>query len=360
MGTILHQFLTFVNQSKALLSTLRKTLQCLFEKNPHFRIDFIGGYDIIEADFTMIENIVAKHGLFCRQEDNMKKLAGFLAACMLLGGFTVLPVYADDTKVVVGESLQFVEGSGPVIINDRLMLPLRAVSEALDATVYWFNDDKRIQIVLYDTLLSLQIGNTIMGQYSIKNGKAEPKDNFEMDVAATIHNDRTYVPVRAISEAFDATVQWDNTNRTATIVPKERTENRLTVSELASAPEGTLCSVLGVICKDASNGCFYLRSLQQNQYGAYDMIYFCSPAKEAVSTPDSHLEYIPPYWQEQFGNESPVGEVIAFTGVNTIIEDVPYLVINKTTTGVRQLGQYDDYMKGLGLSYTSFHSTIGF
>ena len=58
----------------------------------------------------------------------MKKLAGFLAACMLLGGFAVLPVYADDTKVVVGESLQFAEGSGPVIINDRLMLPLRAVT----------------------------------------------------------------------------------------------------------------------------------------------------------------------------------------------------------------------------------------
>lgn len=289
----------------------------------------------------------------------MKKLAGILAAWMVFGSLGTCAVYADDTKVVVGESLQFAKDSGPVIINDRLMLPLRAVSEALDATVYWFNDDKRIQIVLYDALLSLQIGNTIMGQYSIVNGKAEPKENFEMDVAATIYHDRTYVPVRAISEAFDATVQWDNVNRTATIMPKERTENLVSVADLVSTPDGTLCSVRGVICKDPSNGCFYLRSLQQNQLGAYDMVYFCSPAKEPVSTPDSHLEYIPPYWQEQFGTESPVGEVVTFTGIATIIDAVPYLMISKTTTGVRQLGDYDTYMKSLGLSYTSFNSTLG-
>ncbi|MEE1013796.1 MAG: stalk domain-containing protein, partial [Clostridia bacterium] len=76
----------------------------------------------------------------------MKKLAGILAACMMLGSLGTTAVFAED-KVIVGEELQFAEGSGPVIINERLMLPLRAVSEALDATVYWFNDDKRIQIV---------------------------------------------------------------------------------------------------------------------------------------------------------------------------------------------------------------------
>ena len=39
-----------------------------------------------------------------------------------------------------------------------------------------------------------------------------------MDVAPTIVNDRTMVPVRFIAEAFDGTVDWDAENQTAYIV----------------------------------------------------------------------------------------------------------------------------------------------
>ena len=288
----------------------------------------------------------------------MKKLAGILAACLMVGSLGTVPVSANETKVVVGEALQFAEGSGPVIINDRLMLPLRAVSEALDATVYWFNDDKRIQIVLYDTLLSLQIGNSIMGQYSIVNGKAEPKENLEMDVPATIQNDRTYVPVRAISEAFSAEIQWDNTNRTALIIPKVRNENRIAVGEVPYQQNGTLASLTGVVGKDAKTGSFYLRSLQKNSSNRYDKVYFCTPTKTSISEDTSYAEYISAYWKEQFGTADPSGTVITFTGINTMIDGVQHLVINKTTTGVRALGYYDNYMYALGVTFDTFSNDI--
>lgn len=291
-------------------------------------------------------------------EDFMKKLAGILAAVLLVGALVPGAAFAANEKVVVGEALQFQEGNGPLIINERLMLPLRAVSEALDATIYWFNDDKRIQIVLYDTLLSLQIGNSIMGQYTIKNGKAEPKENIEMDVPATIQNDRTYVPVRAISEAFSADVQWDNPNRTAVIIPKPRTENQVVVSEIPYQAEGTLCALTGVIAKDASNGSFYLRSLQKNGIGSYDKVYFCTPTKTSISEDTSYGEYISAYWKEQFGNDNPAGEVVRFTGITTLIDGVQHLVINKTTTGIRSLGYYDTYMNNLGMSFDAFANEI--
>jgi len=284
----------------------------------------------------------------------MKKLAFLLAICVLFCSLT--PVFAEGDKVVVGESLVFQEGSGPVIINERLMLPLRAVSEALDATIYWFGEDKRIQIVRYDTLLSLQIGNSIMAKYEIKGGKAEPKENIEMDVPPTIQNDRTYVPVRAISEAFSATIQWDNPNRTATIIPVKPQENKLILSEISYQNDGTLCAVTGVICKDAATGGFYLRSLQKNLSGSYDKITFCTPTKTSVSADTSYGEYITAYWQEQFGTENPAGTVVRFTGINTLVEGVQHLLINKTTTGVRALGHYDAYMRGLGMTYMPFGS----
>lgn len=307
--------------------------------------------DIANIDTQNLKGILQSGGY-------MKKLAGVLAACMMLGSLGTTDVFAED-KVIVGEELQFAEGSGPVIINERLMLPLRAVSEALDATVYWFNDDKRIQIVLYDTLLSLQIGNNIMGQYSIENGKAEPKENIEMDVPATIQNDRTYVPVRAISEAFSANIQWDNPNRTATIVPVKRTENLITVGEVPYQADGTLCALSGVIAMDSSNGSFYLRSLQKNSNGAYDKVYFCTPTKTSISDDTSYGEYISAYWLEQFGTENPAGTVVQFTGINTLIDGQQHLVINKTTTGIRSLGYYDTYMRSLGMSYDAFVNDMG-
>lgn len=286
----------------------------------------------------------------------MKKIAGILACCMLAGTLLSTSVFADDAAVVVGDRLEFAEGSGPIIVDNRVMLPLRAISEALDATVYWFNDDKRIQIVRYDSLLSLQIGNNMMGRYSIVDGKATILDNLEMDVPAMIQNDRSYVPLRAISEAFSADIQWDNTNRTATIVPKKIEDNLLSLQEINRQPEGTLCSAYGVISRDAQNGTFYLRSLQMNNSGDYDRIPFCTPTKTSISEDTAYGEYISAYWLEQFGTENPSGIVVYFSGITHTEGGVTYLVINKTTTGIRSFGHYDSYMKSLGLYYNTFEN----
>ena len=288
----------------------------------------------------------------------MKKIAGLLACCLLAGSlFFPVAATADDV-VVIGEALTFEEGSGPVIMDDRMMLPLRAVSEALDATVYWFDDAKRIQIVRYDSLLSLQIGNTMMGRYTISNGQANMVDNIEMDVPATIQNDRTYVPLRAISEAFNATIQWDNPNRTATVIVNPITENELSLKEIASAPAGALCSTVGVIGRDESNGLYYLRSLQMNASGDYDRIPLCTPVKTSISDETAYGEYITAYWMEQLHTENPSGVVVKFTGITHHQDATTYLVVNKTTTGIQSKGYYDTYMDSLHLYYTPFDNNM--
>ena len=295
----------------------------------------------------------------------MRKIALLLAVCLLIcSGVTTGVVFADDTSVVVGDKLEFSEGAGPIIVDDRLMLPLRAVAEALDATIYWFNDEKRIQIVQYDSLLSLQIGNTMMGCYKIIDGSPTLKETITMDVAATIYNDRTYVPVRAVSEAFSADIQWDNSNRTATIIPAKQTESFVSVREISEQAEKVLCAVYGVICRDNESGIYYLRSLQKNGAGEYDRAYFCTPINTSISEQTSYAEYISQYWLEQFGTENPSGTVVYFTGITGSPDGAEngevYLVINKTTTGIRSLGQYDTYMKSMGMSYEPFETIINY
>ena len=40
---------------------------------------------------------------------------------------------------------------------------------------------------------------------------------MDMDVPSIIYHDRTYVPLRAVSEALERTVSWDDATKTVTI-----------------------------------------------------------------------------------------------------------------------------------------------
>lgn len=98
--------------------------------------------------------------------------------------------------------------SVPYIKNDRTLVPLRAIFEALGATVDW-EDETRTAVGKKDGIeVKITIGENVL----YKNGEA-----ITLDAAAEIAKDRTMVPVRAISEAFGATVTWDNDNRTVNI-----------------------------------------------------------------------------------------------------------------------------------------------
>ena len=107
----------------------------------------------------------------------VKPIAGILTSCVLA---VTLPYTAFATGAMQmslsGKSLNS-DDVQPMIYQERTMIPLRDISKALDATVYWFNESKRVQIVKYDTLLSLRgIGNSIMSKYKIVNG--EPSETL--------------------------------------------------------------------------------------------------------------------------------------------------------------------------------------
>lgn len=96
----------------------------------------------------------------------------------------------------------------PKIENDRTLVPLRGVFEALNATVSWDDITKTVTAVKDSVTVTLQIGSNIL----YKNGEA-----VEIDVPAKIENSRTLVPLRAVSEALDCSVGWDCKNRVVNI-----------------------------------------------------------------------------------------------------------------------------------------------
>ena len=89
----------------------------------------------------------------------------------------------------------------PVKENNRVLVPVRAIAEALGAKVTWNNDESKIVIEKDGKNILLQIANNVMEV----DGK-----KTTLDVAPKIVDGRTLVPVRAVSEAFEAKVDWNN------------------------------------------------------------------------------------------------------------------------------------------------------
>ncbi len=143
------------------------------------------------------------------------------------GQFTfVMPAGGVDVSVVCKPAITMVIDSlyinifgkivkndvAPKIVDGRTVLPIRVVAEALGADVDWDPDTQKVTITKGDTVIELFIGKTI----AYVNG--EP---VQLDVAPFIENDRTYLPVRFVSEYLGAIVNWDAETRTVIIVPGE-------------------------------------------------------------------------------------------------------------------------------------------
>lgn len=107
-----------------------------------------------------------------------------------------------------------------MIINDRTMIPLREVSNALGCGVAWDADNRGI--VMYRYPESGGADSTAICW--IERGRAFCLKGMALDKAAVleappiIENDLTYVPLRAVSELFGAQVSWDSETQTASVV----------------------------------------------------------------------------------------------------------------------------------------------
>ena len=96
----------------------------------------------------------------------------------------------------------------PVIQDGRTLVPLRAIFEAMGASVKWDAATQTVSSTRNGTTIVLTIGSNIL----YKNNTP-----ITLDVPAQIMGNRTMVPLRAIAESFGAAVSWDESTRTVAI-----------------------------------------------------------------------------------------------------------------------------------------------
>lgn len=114
----------------------------------------------------------------------------------------------NDPNVLVDDDFN-ISDVNPVIINDRTMIPVRLLTEALGASVEWIEQTRTVIVRSEEAVIKMNVGNR---NYTIDG------NNYVMDTEPIIVNDRTLVPIRFISEALNCDVSWDQNTQTATIV----------------------------------------------------------------------------------------------------------------------------------------------
>lgn len=100
----------------------------------------------------------------------------------------------------------------PEKVNGRVMVPFRAIAEALGAEVTY--DAGAITAKKGGETLSFALGGK---QLTVTNSAGKTVKTVQLDTAPYKKGGRTYVPVRFFAEGFGLTVQWDQDMQTAVL-----------------------------------------------------------------------------------------------------------------------------------------------
>src|SRR5690606_37984708 len=108
----------------------------------------------------------------------------------------------NTAKVYVdGAEMQFPDQKPFINPDNRILVPVRFVSEALGAQVDWSDLNKTVKINYKGKTILLEIG---LKQALVRTSIVT------LDTNAAIINERTMVPLRFVSECLGAEVEWNS------------------------------------------------------------------------------------------------------------------------------------------------------
>ena len=145
----------------------------------------------------------------------MKACLFLIAAMSVLFVLSATQVYAEDIHVTVnGEMLRF-RDQMPVIREDRTLVPIRYVFEALGFEVQWDNYLQTATITRPGHMIIMTVGQRVF----ITNGTS-----YYLDVPAEIIGGRIMVPLRFPLESVGYSLTWNDYARTIEVYARNLTD----------------------------------------------------------------------------------------------------------------------------------------
>jgi hypothetical protein len=147
-------------------------------------------------------------------------IPAFALVFALAASIIFMPESSADTEIqLIADGKNITTDVSPMIKNDRMLVPIRVISEEMGAEVTWNNQDRTVFVEKGNRSLLLQIDKHLV-EYSVNN-----EESYGLsDVAPLIVSDRTLVPVRLVSNALGVGVHWDENTRTVTVSSSETSD----------------------------------------------------------------------------------------------------------------------------------------
>ena len=218
----------------------------------HIRID-INDNTVFDDTVTGLENIKGKFALVVPNEIAVDNIAYYDG----------IGVKIDDVPISFDVK--------PQIINDRVVVPMRKIFELFGAQVDWNEEERIITATKDDTVIRMTIGSDI----AYINDK-----EVTLDTGATIVDERTLIPVRFISEALGAEVDWDKDNHNVIIDSNDKLQIKLQKLEPYPVDYYDPASAVGYVDymldyaqTHKSEGSFLLKKDEDSEYDMKARIY---------------------------------------------------------------------------------------
>lgn len=152
----------------------------------------------------------------------MKRFLSTIALAGMMVLSSVSLAFADINVSIDNVFVQFTPESGSPFIDSagRTQVPFRATMESFGAAVSWDSVSQTAIAEKDGTKVEVPIGQN----YVLKNGT-----RIENDTAALIKDGHTYLPIRAVLEAFGAQVNWDIGKQTVVALTDSLSGENMTI-----------------------------------------------------------------------------------------------------------------------------------
>lgn len=129
----------------------------------------------------------------------MKKLLISISTVMIFFLANVIPTQASGNEVI----------EHGILKNNRVLIPIRAVSQNMGIDVKWNQSQKTAQLTKGETVITLavQFKRALVNQ-----------DRVDFDAPVELIQNTTYVPLRFVSQTMGAEVKWDQKTKEATVI----------------------------------------------------------------------------------------------------------------------------------------------
>ena len=183
------------DENGLLYCTPRNTAVVLNPETMEYKDILPGEYEGVIGELSLSDDGY----IYFRHRDTLYRVHRTDEGAKILEKDTSVSLMLGSTKSIVrGQETELDVPANTV--EGRTVVPVRFISEAFDADVEWDEATSKVTISKGEKVVSVVIGENILVENDVE---------IALDVPAFLEDGRTLLPLRAVAEALDKNVFWD-------------------------------------------------------------------------------------------------------------------------------------------------------